>query len=88
MSDRQSKKESMANSGAKIDRPELGSLFSCIESIKSRLSVGRAGHPDEVTHIALVLARDLPSYVHGALTPVDGGFLLARETSFSRLIRA
>jgi len=42
-----------------------------------RLPLGRGGQPDEVARIALVLAGDLSSYVHGALIPVDGGFLSA-----------
>ena len=42
-----------------------------------RLPSGRGGQPDEVACIALVLASDLSSYVHGALIPVDGGFLSA-----------
>jgi NAD(P)-dependent dehydrogenase (short-subunit alcohol dehydrogenase family) len=42
-----------------------------------RLPVGRVGQPDEVARIALVLASDLASYVHGAAIPVDGGFLAA-----------
>jgi len=42
-----------------------------------RLPVKRAGKPDEVARIALVLASDLASYIHGALIPVDGGFLAA-----------
>ncbi len=40
-----------------------------------RLPAGRGGQPDEVARMALVLASDLASYVHGALIPVDGGFL-------------
>jgi NAD(P)-dependent dehydrogenase (short-subunit alcohol dehydrogenase family) len=40
-----------------------------------RLPVGRGGQPDEVARMAVVLASDLASYVHGALIPVDGGFL-------------
>jgi 3-oxoacyl-[acyl-carrier protein] reductase len=44
---------------------------------KMRLPLGRGGQPDEVARIALVLASDLSSYVHGALIPVDGGFLSA-----------
>jgi len=43
----------------------------------SRLPLGRAGEPDEVARIVLVLASDLASYVHGAIIPVDGGFLSA-----------
>jgi len=43
----------------------------------TRLPLRRGGQPDEVARIALVLASDLSSYVHGALIPVDGGFLSA-----------
>ncbi|MDW8328292.1 MAG: SDR family oxidoreductase [Anaerolineales bacterium] len=42
-----------------------------------RLPAGRPGRPDEVARIALVLASDLASYVHGAIIPIDGGFLAA-----------
>lgn len=42
-----------------------------------RLPVGRPGQPDEVARMALVLASDLASYVHGAVIPIDGGFLAA-----------
>ncbi len=42
---------------------------------KWRLPIGRLGQPDEVACMALVLASDLASYVHGAAIPVDGGFL-------------
>jgi len=48
-----------------------GVLFS------SRLPLKRGGLPDEVARIAVVLASDLSSYVHGALIPVDEGFLSA-----------
>jgi NAD(P)-dependent dehydrogenase (short-subunit alcohol dehydrogenase family) len=41
------------------------------------LPLKRGGLPYEVARIAAVLASDLPSYVHGALIPVDGGFLSA-----------
>lgn len=44
---------------------------------QQRLPVGRAGQPDEVARMALVLATDLASYVHGSIIPVDGGFLSA-----------
>ncbi len=40
-----------------------------------RLPAGRGGQPDEVARMAVVLSSDLASYVHGALIPVDGGFL-------------
>ena len=42
-----------------------------------RLPIRRPGQPDEVACIALVLASDLSSYVHGATIPIDGGFLAA-----------
>jgi len=42
-----------------------------------RLPLGRGGQPDEVARVALFLASDLSSYVHGALIAVDGGFLSA-----------
>lgn len=42
-----------------------------------RLPIGRFGNADEVARMVLVLASDLASYVHGALVPVDGGFLSA-----------
>lgn len=48
-----------------------GVLFS------TRLPLRRGGQPDEVARITVVLASDLSSYVHGALIPVDGGFLSA-----------
>ncbi len=43
----------------------------------NRLPLGRLGEPDEVARIVLVLASDIASYVHGAIIPVDGGFLSA-----------
>ena len=43
----------------------------------SRLPLKRFGKPDEVALMTLVLASDMSSYVHGALIPVDGGFLSA-----------
>jgi NAD(P)-dependent dehydrogenase (short-subunit alcohol dehydrogenase family) len=44
---------------------------------QQRLPIGRPGQPDEVARMALVLASDLASYVHGATIPIDGGFLAA-----------
>jgi len=55
---------------------DMGILKSGIQ-YKMRLPLGRGGQPDEVARIALVLASDLSSYVHGALVSVDGGFLSA-----------
>ena len=59
-----------------IARLNLGLLRSGVE-FRQRLPLGRAGRPDEVALMALVLASDLSSYVNGALVPVDGGFLSA-----------
>jgi NAD(P)-dependent dehydrogenase (short-subunit alcohol dehydrogenase family) len=44
---------------------------------RSRLPLRRAGDPDEVARIALVLASEMSSYMTGAIVPVDGGFLSA-----------
>jgi 3-oxoacyl-[acyl-carrier protein] reductase len=44
---------------------------------RQRLPAARFGLPDEVARMALVLASDMASYVHGAVIPVDGGFLSA-----------
>jgi 3-oxoacyl-[acyl-carrier protein] reductase len=43
----------------------------------SRLPLKRLGDPDEVARVVVFLASDLASYVHGAVIPVDGGFLSA-----------
>ena len=37
--------------------------------------VGRLGEPEEIAALALFLASDDASFVHGAYVPVDGGFL-------------
>lgn len=55
---------------------KLGLLKAGIE-FRQRLPMGRLGKPDEVARMALVLASDLSSYVHGAAIPIDGGFLAA-----------
>jgi len=55
----------------KLDLVKTGIEFAM------RLPLKRGGQPDEVARIAVVLASDLSSYVHGALIPVDGGFLSA-----------
>ena len=44
---------------------------------RSRLPMNRGGQPDEVARVALFLASDMSSYVHGALIAADGGFLSA-----------
>jgi NAD(P)-dependent dehydrogenase (short-subunit alcohol dehydrogenase family) len=59
-----------------VARFKTGPLKTGIE-LAMRLPLRRGGQPDEVARIALVLASDLSSYVHGSLIPVDGGFLSA-----------
>lgn len=59
-----------------VARLKMGPLKTGIE-LAMRLPLRRGGQPDEVARIALVLASDLSSYIHGALIPVDGGFLSA-----------
>jgi NAD(P)-dependent dehydrogenase (short-subunit alcohol dehydrogenase family) len=59
-----------------ISQFKMGILETGVK-FKLRLPLNRGGQPDEVALIALVLASDLSSYVHGALIPVDGGFLSA-----------
>lgn len=57
-------------------RLKFGLIKTGIE-FKQRLPIGRMGRPEEVSSMALVLASDVSSYVHGAAIPVDGGFLAA-----------
>jgi 3-oxoacyl-[acyl-carrier protein] reductase len=59
-----------------LSQLDMGVLKSGLQ-YKMRLPLVRGGQPDEVARIALVLASDLSSYVHGALIPVHGGFLSA-----------
>jgi len=59
-----------------ILRMDLRLIKTGIE-FRWRLPLGRFGSPDEVARMIVVLASDLASYVHGALIPVDGGFLSA-----------
>ncbi len=59
-----------------VAKLNLGLIKTGIEFIQ-RLPMGRAGKPDEVALMALVLASDLSSYVNGAIVAVDGSFLSA-----------
>lgn len=63
-----------------VARGLLRGRFDLIKTgieFKQRLPIGRMGKPDEVALMALVLASDVSSYVHGTAIPVDGGFLAA-----------
>lgn len=55
-------------------RGELG-LVKVGYDFMQRLPAGRMGEPDEVARVVLFLASGLASYMHGAVVPVDGGFL-------------
>lgn len=46
-------------------------------NFQSRLPAGHWGRPEDVARVAVFLASDLASYIHGAMIPVDGGFLSA-----------
>jgi 3-oxoacyl-[acyl-carrier protein] reductase len=59
-----------------IYKLKLGLIKTGLE-FKMRLPLGRFGQPDDIARVALFLASELSSYVHGALIAVDGGFLSA-----------
>jgi 3-oxoacyl-[acyl-carrier protein] reductase len=59
-----------------LSRFKVGLLKTGVQ-FAMRLPLRRGGQPDDVARIAVVLASDLSSYVHGVLIPVDGGFLSA-----------
>jgi 2-deoxy-D-gluconate 3-dehydrogenase len=44
-------------------------------SILDRIPAGRWGTPDDLKGIAVFLASAASEYVHGAIVPVDGGWL-------------
>ena len=44
-------------------------------SLLSRLPAGRFGEPEDLKGAAVFLASDAADYVHGAILPVDGGWL-------------
>jgi 2-deoxy-D-gluconate 3-dehydrogenase len=43
--------------------------------ILTRVPAGRWGLPDDLKGVVLFLASAAADYVHGAIIPVDGGFL-------------
>lgn len=44
-------------------------------AILSRIPAGRWGQPEDVVGAAVFLASDAAAYIHGAILPVDGGWL-------------
>jgi NAD(P)-dependent dehydrogenase (short-subunit alcohol dehydrogenase family) len=57
-----------------LTRLQLG-LISDGYNFIQRVPVRRLGEPDEVARVVLMLSSDFATYIHGALIPVDGGFL-------------
>jgi 2-deoxy-D-gluconate 3-dehydrogenase len=45
------------------------------ESILSRIPAGRWGEPSDLQGVAVFLASEASDYLHGAIIPVDGGWL-------------
>ncbi len=45
------------------------------EAIVARIPVGRWGEPGDLKGVAVFLASDAARYLHGAIIPVDGGWL-------------
>jgi 2-dehydro-3-deoxy-D-gluconate 5-dehydrogenase len=45
------------------------------EALLARLPAGRFGEPEDLKGAAVFLASDAADYVHGAILPVDGGWL-------------
>jgi 2-deoxy-D-gluconate 3-dehydrogenase len=44
-------------------------------AILARIPAGRWGRPDDLAGVAVFLASRASDYVHGAVMPVDGGWL-------------
>ena len=45
------------------------------EALLARLPAGRFGEPEDLKGAAVLLASDAADYMHGAIVPVDGGWL-------------
>ncbi len=44
-------------------------------AILSRIPAGRWGHPDDIGGVAVFLLAPASDYIHGAIIPIDGGWL-------------
>lgn len=64
----------MALAKTVMTKADLGLVKTAWDYLQ-RLPLNRYGTPAEVASVAIFLASDLASYVHGAAIPVDGGFL-------------
>lgn len=56
----------------KIFEEGSADVMSAVNSVPA----GRYGQPEEVANVALFLASDEASFMHGAIVPVDGGWLV------------
>lgn len=45
------------------------------QAILERIPAGRWGRPEDLAGITVFLASDAAAYLHGAIIPVDGGWL-------------
>jgi NAD(P)-dependent dehydrogenase (short-subunit alcohol dehydrogenase family) len=59
-----------------LSRLQLGLISDGYNYIQ-RVPARRMGEADEVARVVLMLSSDFSSYIHGAMIPVDGGFLSA-----------
>lgn len=57
---------------------ELFDDMEFMQNFEESIPLKRWGETDDIAHLALYLASDDSSYVHGALIPVDGGEQLSR----------
>jgi 3-oxoacyl-[acyl-carrier protein] reductase len=51
----------------------LSASESAVESINTRIPLGRMGKPEEFGPVCAFLLSPVSSYIHGALLLVDGG---------------
>ncbi len=45
------------------------------KAISARIPAGRWGQPEDMQGLAILLASDASDYIHGAVIPVDGGWM-------------